>query len=127
MNIKLYIIGANNDDKGSQLEELTTSILKRQGYKNISTNAIYSGGNEIDAIATHINRLGVNDIEYPIICECKAHNKPININDWLKFIGKIYLEKLNNSHTVGLMIALSGANGNVIGAEFNLQMQQNSD
>ena len=42
MNIKLYIIGANNDDKGSQLEELTTSILKRQGYKNISTNAIYS-------------------------------------------------------------------------------------
>ena len=65
MNIKLYIIGANNDDKGSQLEELTTSILKRQGYKNISTNAIYSGGSEIDAIATHINRLGVNDIEYP--------------------------------------------------------------
>lgn len=124
MNIKLYIIGANNDDKGSQLEELTTSILKRQGYKNISTNAIYSGGSEIDAIATHINRLGVNDIEYPIICECKAHNKPININDWLKFIGKIYLEKLNNSHTVGLMIALSGANGNVIGSYNDIKKHQ---
>lgn len=116
MNIKLYIIGANNDDKGSQLEELTTSILKRQGYRNISTNAIYSGGSEIDAIATHINRLGVNDIEYPIICECKAHNRPININDWLKFIGKIYIERFNKPHTVGLMIALSGANGNVIGS-----------
>ena len=124
MNIKLYIIGANNDDKGSQLEELTTSILKRQGYINISTNAIYSGGSEIDAIATHINRLGVNDIEYPIICECKAHNKPININDWLKFIGKIYLEKLNNSHTVGLMIALSGANGNVIGSYNDIKKHQ---
>lgn len=33
MNIKLYIIGANNDDKGSQLEELTTSILKDKDIK----------------------------------------------------------------------------------------------
>ena len=116
MNIKLYILGVNNDDKGSQLEELTTSILKRQGYRNISTNAIYSGGSEIDAIATHTNPLGVSEIEYPIICECKAHNKPININDWLKFIGKIYLARLNKPQTIGLMIALSGANGNVIGS-----------
>ena len=116
MNIKLYILGANNDDKGSQLEELTTSILKRQGYRNISTNAIYSGGSEIDAIATHTNPLGVSEIEYPIICECKAHNKPININDWLKFIGKIYLARFNKPQTIGLMIALSGANGNVIGS-----------
>lgn len=124
MNIKLYIIGANNDDKGSQLEELTTAILKKQGYINISTNAIYSGGSEIDAIATHQNRLGVSKIEYPVICECKAHNKPININDWLKFIGKIYIEKLNNSHTVGLMIALSGANGNVIGSYNEIKKHQ---
>lgn len=28
MNIKLYIIGANNDDKGSQLEELIIKIIK---------------------------------------------------------------------------------------------------
>ena len=33
MNIKLYILGANNDDKGSQLEELTTSILKDKGIE----------------------------------------------------------------------------------------------
>lgn len=125
MNIKLYILGANNDDKGSQLEELTTSILKRQGYRNISTNAIYSGGSEIDAIATHTNPLGVSEIEYPIICECKAHNKPININDWLKFIGKIYLARFNKPQTIGLMIALSGANGNVIGS-YNEKKNMNS-
>lgn len=86
MNIKLYIVGANNDDKGTQLEELTTTILQKQGYTNISTNAINSGGSEIDAIAVHKNHLGVTEVEYPVICECKAHNKPINITDWLKFM-----------------------------------------
>jgi hypothetical protein len=124
MNIKLYIVGANTDDKGAQLEELATAILQKQGYINISTNAIYSGGSEIDAIAIHKNRLGVTEVEYPVICECKAHNKPINMNDWLKFIGKIYIERFKNPQTIGLMIALSGANGNVIGSYNELKKHQ---
>ncbi len=124
MNIKLYIVGANTDDKGTQLEELTTAILQKQGYVNISTNAIYSGGSEIDAVAVHKNRLAVTDVEYPVVCECKAHNKPININDWLKFIGKIYIERLKNPQTIGLMIALSGANGNVMGSYSELRKYQ---
>lgn len=124
MNIKLYIVGANNDDKGTQLEELTTAILQKQGYVNISTNAINSGGSEIDAIAVHKNHLGVTEVEYPVICECKAHNKPINITDWLKFIGKIYIERFKNPQTIGLLIALSGANGNVIGSYSELKKHQ---
>lgn len=124
MNIKLYIVGANNDDKGTQLEELTTAILQKQGYVNISTNAINSGGSEIDAIAVHKNHLGVTEVEYPVICECKAHNKPINITDWLKFIGKIYIERFKSPQTIGLLIALSGANGNVIGSYSELKKHQ---
>lgn len=124
MNIKLYIVGSNNDDKGTQLEELTTTILEKQGYVNVSTNTIYSGGSEIDAIAVHKNNLGVTEVEYPVICECKAHNKPVNMNDWLKFIGKIYIERFKNPQTIGLMIALSGANGNVIGSYNELKKQQ---
>lgn len=114
--MKLYVLGTNTDDKGKQLEILTAAILKKQGYTNISTNVVSTGGSEVDAGANLIHRLGVDDINYPVICECKAHNKPITTNDWLKFIGKIYLEKLKNEHTIGLMIALSGANGNVIGS-----------
>lgn len=116
MNIKLYIVGRNSDDKGTQLEELTSTILRSQGYTNISTNAVYGGGNEIDVIAVHKNPLGTSEMNYPVICECKAHNKPINLNDWLKFIGKVSLERLKKPHTTGLMIALSGANGNVMGS-----------
>lgn len=55
-------------------------------------------------------------MDFPVICECKAHDKAIVMTDWLKFIGKLYIEKLKNEHTIGLMIALSGANGNVVGS-----------
>ena len=33
--MKLYILGKNTDDKGSQLEDLTRDILASQGYENI--------------------------------------------------------------------------------------------
>ena len=38
------------------------------------------------------------------------------MNDWLKFIGKLHLEQRKNQMTHGLMIALTGANGNVLGS-----------
>lgn len=114
--MKLYILGKNSDDKGSQLEELTRDILDSQGYKNIVTNSVHSGGSEIDVIASRKNLTGMNNMDYPVICECKAHDKTIVMTDWLKFIGKLYIAKLKNKYTIGLMIALSGANGNVVGS-----------
>ncbi|MAX23839.1 MAG: hypothetical protein CMJ19_04970 [Phycisphaeraceae bacterium] len=51
-----------------------------------------------------------------LICECKAHNAPIGINDWLKFLGKLFTEKTTSTEPVsGLLVALSGINGNVAG------------
>lgn len=114
--MKLYILGKNTDDKGSQLEELTRDILATQGYGNIVTNSVYSGGSEIDVVASRKSLTGVNNMDYPVICECKAHDKAIVMTDWLKFIGKLYIAKLKNKYTIGLMLALSGANGNVVGS-----------
>lgn len=114
--MKLHILGNTNDDKGTQLEILAKGMLEKQGYCNIAGNVIASGGSEFDAVASYKIPLATNSIEYQVICECKAHNNPINITDWMKFIGKVYVEKLRNDHTIGLMIALSGANGNVIGS-----------
>ena len=114
--MKLHILGKTSDDKGKQLEILTKEMLGKQGYKNIVGNVIASGGCEFDAVASYKMPIATNNIEYRVICECKAHSNPINITDWMKFIGKVYVEKLKNDHTTGLMIALSGANGNVIGS-----------
>lgn len=110
--MKVYIYGKNSDDKGTQLEALTAAILKSMGF-TVTRNLIKAGGNEIDVVASKKEPI-VGDVR--LICECKAHNSLISIDDWLKFIGKLHLEQRNNQLTHGLMIALSGANGNVLGS-----------
>ena len=110
--MKVFIYGKNTDDKGTQLETLTTAILKSLGY-TVSPNEITSGGGELDVVATKKDSIAG---EICLICECKAHNSLITMNDWYKFIGKLHLKQKENQLTRGLMIALSGANGYVMGS-----------
>lgn len=117
--MKVYILGRNNDDKGAQLEELTRQILEHQGFTNIAKNTQHSGANEIDVRAEKKEFAVIREINTPVVCECKAHNGPIDMTDWLKFIGKLHIERGKGgetAHTIGLMISLSGANGCVIGS-----------
>ena len=113
--MKILLLEQNRDKKGTLLETIVKVLLSSFGYDYVATNEIGSGGNEIDVVAE--KRLSVigGFQTYPLICECKAHENPINMNDWLKFLGKVYKEKRKNSLSSGLMIALSDANGNVKG------------
>ena len=113
--MRLYIIGDNHDDKGTQLEELTATLLKECGYDYVNRNPIDAGGSEIDVEAKRVYELAGIQKEIPVICECKAKSEPIILNDWLKFVGKVSIARMSNAQTEGVMIALSGANGNVIG------------
>lgn len=112
----LIILGKNRDDKGTQLEQLTKTLLKYQGYTNIATNVQVGGGSELDVTAVRKETTGIRDIITPVLCECKAHQSQIALPDWLKFIGKLAISRRSNERTIGLMLALSGANGNVIGS-----------
>lgn len=129
--MKLYILGKNKKDKGSQLEALTKNILDNQGYKNITVNYVGTGGHEIDVHAVRTQIVGVKVVEYPIICECKAHEKMISMPDYDKFKGKVTTAKEENANTSGLLIALSGAMGTVIGAndvnKSDIQLIANDD
>lgn len=113
--MKLYILASGKDAKGALLEHLTKTILESLGYEYVATNVIASGGDEIDVFGKRVFQSVNGVIEYPLVCECKAHEAPINMNDWEKFMGKVYMQRKKNSLTQGLMIALSGANGNVKG------------
>ena len=113
--MRLYILGKNSDDKGTQLEQLTVRILESQRLQNIQTNIQGSGGNEVDVTAHLLQPIGVKTEEVKVIAECKAYNDPINMSDWLKFIGKLCYANKKTSHTIGIMICLSGANGAVVG------------
>ena len=114
--MRLYIIGSSNDDKGTQLEELTAALMKESGYEYIRRNVIDAGGSEKDVNAKRTYEQDGKRIKIPVICECKAKSEPINIIDWLKFVGKISISRMSDPRTEGVMIALSGANGNVTGS-----------
>lgn len=96
------------------------------GYKYVTTNEIGSGGDEIDVLAERQQNIIGGSTKYPLICECKAHESPICMNDWLKFLGKVFKEKRKNSLSSGLMIALSDANGNVKGDIRNTNYQDDA-
>ena len=113
--MKLYILASGKDAKGTLLEYLTKTILESLGYEYVATNVIASGGDEIDVFGKRVFQSVNGVMEYPLVCECKAHEAPITMNDWEKFMGKVYMQRRKNSFTQGLMIALSGANGNVKG------------
>lgn len=113
--MKLLLLEQNKDKKGALLEIVVKTLLESLGYMNITTNEVCSGGNEIDVYAEKQQKTLGGITTYPLICECKAHENPINMNDWLKFLGKVYKEKRKNALSSGLMIALSDANGNVKG------------
>jgi len=129
--MKLHILGKNKKDKGGQLETLTKLILANQGYTNITLNYIGTGGHEIDVYAIRRQTVGIKEVEYPVICECKAHEKMISMPDYDKFKGKVTTAKEKNKNTSGLLIALSGAMGTVIGAndanKSDIQLIANDD
>lgn len=113
--MKLYILATGKDAKGTQLEYLTKTMLESLGYEYVATNVIEAGGDEIDVLAKRmIPTLGKTQ-EYPLVCECKAHERPITMDDWLKFQGKVHKQQRLNDKTQGLMIVLNEANGNVKG------------
>jgi hypothetical protein len=112
----MIVLGNTSDEKGSQLEILISIILDLIGYKNITTNIILTGGEEIDVIADIETPGLLNKNIQKIFCECKAYRDKIDMNDWLKFLGKLYTRNISGKEKYkAYMIALSGANGNVLG------------
>lgn len=112
--MRLYILASENKTKGVQLEKLTQKILEHCGYDYVNTNVVGAGGDEIDVTAKFVSPLPGGGSVFRVICECKAHERPITIDDWDKFLGKIFKND-NKGLVIGLMIALSDANGNVKG------------
>ncbi len=125
--MKVRLFGKSNDDKGTQLERLTKCLLERLGYKQVTLNFIASGGSEVD-IHAELPIPGLSGVQsVPLIGECKSHEAPITLPDWLKFLGKVFTERsCRRADTRALFVALGGANGNVDGAFAELRLHDPS-
>lgn len=114
--MELLILGQTSDDKGTQLEQLTKYLLQEMGYVDVVVNSVGAGGQEIDVQAEIKMPSLDGEQRTRVICECKAHKEPVAISDWLKFLGKLFVEESRlRKHVYGCFIALSGVNGNVEG------------
>lgn len=114
----MLILGRNSDDKGTQLEQFTSAVLKTLGYVNVTTNEVRSGAEELDVTGEHhIPVPGAPARIFRLVAECKAYKQPIDISVWHKFLGKLLTEETKTrQEAYGCLIALSGANGNCLGA-----------
>jgi hypothetical protein len=110
----VLVLGKTNDDKGAQLEQIAQAMLSAKGFQNIELNSVGTGGAEYDVTAEWVG-LGVADpVTVSAVGECKARKDPINMDDWQKFLGKVYIESQKAGHEMlGLFITTSGVNSNV--------------
>lgn len=112
----MLVLGSHSEEKGNSLEGLTRNLLALLGYQDLTVGAIRMGGQEIDVRGTHPQYLLRNTRSQALICECKAYKNKVDLEAWLKFLGKIYSEeKMLGQEVHGCFVALSGVNGNVAG------------
>ena len=121
----ILILGNTKDDIGTELEKLCRRLFEQIGLDNTALNVVKSGANEYDVIGRR--KLDGNPAEYvQVIAECKAHRRKCDLPDFLKFLGKIYCQRLEHKRVEGYFVALSGINGNFLGAYESLHKYDDS-
>ena len=109
----IQILAKNLKEKGDLFEQFMQLILDSAGYEDFKRGTRKTGY-EIDLYAKH------KVTGYPIICECKAHSKPLGADDFHKFYGIYDKEHRRNDKLVGLLFSLSGFGSTTLAAHEEL-------
>lgn len=124
--MEIIILGETKDHKGTELEKLCKRLFEKLGFDKSALNIVKSGANEYDVMAKSTKIIDERKISVPIIAECKAHRKKCDLPDFLKFLGKLYCLRNEEPNTEGYFVALSGVNGNFLGAYDSLRCKDKS-
>jgi hypothetical protein len=124
MLLTVLVLGKTNKDKGTQLEQIAQAMLSAKGFQNIELNSVGTGGAEYDVTADWGGVGVANPVTINVVGECKARKDPVNMDDWQKFLGKVYIESQKAGHEMlGLFITTSGVNTNVAASYRELRRQ----
>jgi hypothetical protein len=88
-------------------------MLSARGFRKVTLNAVDTGAAEYDVTAEWRGSGWASRRVLPVLGECKARKDPINMNDWQKFLGKVYAKTEKRREVYGLFITTSTPNGNV--------------
>lgn len=97
----IKILANNRNEKGDLFEEFMEKVLDSAGYEDFRRD-VRKTGRQIDLYAK--NKV----TGQPILCECKAHERPIGTGDINKFYGVYDREYRQNNTLAGLFFSLSG-------------------
>ncbi len=113
----MIVLGLTNDEKGAQLEQLTVRLFQDIGYRSLTTNLVNAGASEVDVAGTFVTPIpGGGGPETDLIGECKALRRRLNMDEWQKLLGKLFVARLKRQNTIAVLVSLNGFNGNVIAA-----------
>ena len=102
--IRLIVLGHSSDDKGTQLETLTASILSSLKYTDIIMNVVGKGGNELDVVAKYSTPHISGDLIHPVVCECKAYKSKIGV----AVVRELYGVMQSDGVSQGIIATLEG-------------------
>jgi Restriction endonuclease len=105
--MEVKILARTRQRKGKLFERLMMIILDTQGYHNFRPRINYTGM-EIDIKAVH------KIYERPLLCECKAHVKPVGSRSLIDFYGKFTMKRSKNPVMRGIFASLSGFSSNAL-------------
>jgi len=97
----IRVLGKTKKEKADAFENLIKKALDSAGYEDFRLGT-HKTGREIDIYAKH------KVTGHPIICECKAHERPIGSRDIHKFYSIYDREFRIDNRFVGLFFSLSG-------------------
>src|SRR5947209_4483044 len=99
------ILARSRQRKGELFERLMMIALDTQGYHKFRPRINYTGM-EIDIKAEH------KVSKEQLLCECKAHFKPIGSRSLTDFLGKLTMKRSKNPTMRGIFASLSGFSSN---------------
>jgi tetratricopeptide (TPR) repeat protein len=105
--MEIRILAKTKQRKGTLFERLMKAVLDVLGYHNFRTRINYVGM-EIDIKAEH------KVTSEPLLCECKAHARPIGPQALTDFFGKVSIKRSKNSSLKGIFASLSGYSANAL-------------
>jgi tetratricopeptide (TPR) repeat protein len=97
-------LGRSRNEVGNHLELLTKEMLAGMGFGGFIRNAHQTGA-EIDLKANH------RVTSAPLLCECKAHDRPLGTRAVRLFHSEWIKERRKDNRLFGMIISTGGFNG----------------
>jgi restriction endonuclease Mrr len=107
--LRIKILGKTDQIKGRAFERLMSILLDYMGYTDFRPGIHYTGM-EVDLKGEAKHKVK----QESILCECKAHERPIGSEPLTDFFGKLSIKRSKSPSLKGVFASSSGFTGTAL-------------